>query len=540
MVINGYDINSEIYRGPVTTVYDANHLALGRHVILKVLNTQWMEEKDLIERFRREAKICAMLDHPNIVKIFDFSISKESIFISMEFIEGSTLESLIQQNKIINFSELINIASQILTGLSYAHKQGITHRDIKPSNIMISPDGHVKITDFGLAVVADLPSVTGQDQTVGSPAYMSPEQALGKNLDQRSDLFSLGVSLYRACAQFPPFETDNIGTTIQNILTKEVETLSSIDTETPLWFSNLIDALLAKNRENRPESAETVLNSINSNFTTNEIGQYKGHLKTSQPVIVSTSRIPILNNLNSKIQKRIFAWAFPIIIILAYLIFRQSDYSWSEQTAQRNNLAQIQHPIIPDSSILSQSDKNVGDENTTEKSNNRLVNVSPISLDRTSRKIDNLSETNSSTSRLEKSHVYIIARPWADIYVDSIYFEATPLSKPISLDPGSHFIELRNPNYQTFYQYLEIMPAQSETLIVEMKLNVGFLNIRVLPWAKIYIDGEYRETSPIENPITLAAGEHILTLTNPNYDSIKDTINVYSGKTVDKNFKLAK
>jgi len=169
MIINGYDIKSEIYRGPITTVYDAHHLALGRRVILKVLNTQWTDEKDFLERFRREAKICARPDHPNIVKIFDFNASNDSTFISMEFIEGSTLDILIQQDKLIGFSDIIRIASQILKGLSYAHKLGITHRDIKPSNIMISADGQVKITDFGLAVVSDLPGITGHDQAVGSP-----------------------------------------------------------------------------------------------------------------------------------------------------------------------------------------------------------------------------------------------------------------------------------------------------------------------------------------------------------------------------------
>ena len=103
MVINGYEINSEIHRGPVTTVYDANHLALVRRVILKVLNTQWSEEKDLIDRFRREAKICARLDHPNIVKIFDFSASDDSIFISMEYIEGLTLKCSFKRTKFSTF-----------------------------------------------------------------------------------------------------------------------------------------------------------------------------------------------------------------------------------------------------------------------------------------------------------------------------------------------------------------------------------------------------------------------------------------------------
>jgi len=540
MVINGYDIKSEIHRGPVTTVYDANHLALGRRVILKVLNTQWTEEKDLIDRFRREAKICARLDHPNIVKIFDFSTSNDSIFISMEYIEGSTMEILIQQNKIIYFSELIRIASQILTGLSYAHKLGITHRDIKPSNIMISADGQVKITDFGLASVSDLPGITSQDQAIGSPAYMSPEQALGKDIDPRSDLFSLGVSLYKSCGRKSPFETDNIGTTIQNILTKEVENLSSINTATPLWFSDLIDSLLAKNHEDRPDSAEDVLGIINSNFKTEEPRQHNPRFKISHPGNVRKSTSPVLKYLNSKIQTRIFLWVFPIITLLIYLIFQQSYEIRSEQTAQQNNLAQMQSVFIPDTTLLNPSDKILEDRYITNETSNRLLNTSPNPIERTAEIGENLSNTSVSIPRIEKSQVFIIASPWAEVYIDSNYYEDTPLSKPISLDPGAHFVELKNPNYKTFSQHYEFRPAKLETLIVEMQMNVGFLNIRVLPWAKIYIDGEYLETSPIDNPMTLATGEHILTLTNPNYSAIKDTIEVFSGKTLDKKFNFSK
>jgi len=186
------------------------------------------------------------------------------------------------------------------------------------------------------------------------------------------------------------------------------------------------------------------------------------------------------------------------------------------------------------------SDKNIEDKYIAEESGNRLVNASPHLIDRSIKTSEILSDTGASMPRMEKSQVFIVARPWANVYIDSIYYEETPLSKPISLDPGRHFIELRNPNYQTFSQRFEFRPAQSETLIVEMQMNVGFLNIRILPWAKIYIDGEYKETSPIKNPMTLATGEHIVTLTNPNYMSINDTIEVVSGKILDKKFHFSK
>ena len=540
MVINGYEINSEIHRGPVTTVYDANHLALGRRVILKVLNTQWSEEKDLIDRFRREAKICARLDHPNIVKIFDFSASDDSIFISMEYIEGLTLEMFIQKNKIFDFSELINITSQILSGLSYAHNQGVTHRDIKPSNIMISEEGQVKITDFGLAAVSDLPGITGQDQAVGSPAYMSPEQALGKDLDQRSDLFSLGVSLYKACAKKPPFETDNIGTTIQNILTKDVENLSTISSAIPKWFSDLIDTLLAKNREDRPESAETVLNIIKVNFNSDESEQSRFRLKTPPSGNVRQYSGSLLKYLNSKIRTRFIFLVVPVILLLSYLILQQFDDIRSDRTMGQKNPTILRNTVVQDTNLSNTSDKNIEDNYDGKNNSNQLIDASPVLTNRITISSESKSDTSASIPRIEKSQVFVIARPWAAVYIDNVYHEDTPLSRPISLEPGAHFIELKNPNYKTFSKHYEFRSAQSETLYVEMKINVGFLNIRVLPWAKIYIDGQYHETSPIEDPITVAAGEHIVTLTNPNYTTIKDTIQVVSGITLDKKFNFSR
>jgi serine/threonine-protein kinase len=540
MVISGYDIKSEIHRGPVTTVYEAYHLALERRVLLKVLNTQWIKEKDLIARFRREAKICARLDHPNIVKIFDFNSTDDSVFISMEYVEGSTLDLFIQQNETISFPEIINTTIQILTGLSFAHKQDIIHRDIKPSNIMLSSEGSVKITDFGLAVVSDLPGITGQDQTVGSPAYMSPEQTMGKELDHRSDLFSLGVSLYKVCSKKSPFETDTIGSTIQNILIKKVDKLSEINPDIPVWFSDLVDSLLAKDRVDRPESADSVLNVIRTKISSREIKEQNDVLNSTGHKKILISESPLTKRSTSKYQTKIFLWILPIITVLSYLIFSQSDDGSAEPTTNMNNTAIKPVIITPDTIVQNNIDKTFGEKNIIDEGHRKFGNASQVTHNEIKNDFNSFTDRSFPKAHIEKSKLYITAKPWADIYIDSVYYEQTPILKSIALDPGLHFIELKNPNFQTFSQYYDLTPAQSETLIIEMKMNVGFLNIRVLPWANIYIDGEYKETSPIDQPITLATGEHIVTLTNPNFVSIKDTIEVRSGKTINKKFNFIK
>jgi serine/threonine-protein kinase len=540
MVISGYDIKSEIHRGPVTTVYDANHMALGRRVILKVLNTQWAKERDLIDRFRREAKISARLDHPNIVKIFDFKSSEDFTYISMEYIEGSTLESLIQKKELINFSEIINISNQILSGLSFAHQRGVIHRDIKPSNVMISSDGLVKITDFGLAVVSDLPGITVQDQAVGSPAFMSPEQALGKELSQRSDLFSFGVSIYKLCSKKSPFESDNIGATIQNILTKKSEDLSGINPAIPGWFSELIESLLSKDPEDRPDSADSILNIITSHINSEEFGDQNDPRISHKANNIQVIKFSMSKRFFSRFQTQIYILIVPLISIFAYLIFSQPEDGKSEELAQIKSSENSDNEIIPDDILLDNSGEKITQDNTKDESENLLASASSVPLAESNNDIDNIPEKSSSIRRLEKSQLYIVAKPWANVYIDSTFYEETPLSNSISVDPGIRFIELKNPNFQTYSQYYSFNPGQEDTLIVELKMNVGFLNIRILPWAKIYIDGKYKETSPIESPLKLASGEHIVTLTNPNFSSITDTIHVSSGITIEKNFSFLK
>jgi serine/threonine-protein kinase len=532
MAISGYDINSEIYRGPVTTVYDAFHKSLSRRVLLKVLNTQWRKEKDLIERFQREAKICARMDHPNIVKIFDFNQSEDSFFISMEFIEGSTLDDLIKDQQAIEFSTILNITIQILHGLSFAHQQGIIHRDIKPSNIMISTEGSVRITDFGLAIVSDLPSITDQGQTVGSPAFMSPEQVTGKALDHRSDLFSLGVCLYKLCTQKSPFESETIGETIHNILTKDIDSLTTQNPDIPIWYSEMVDLLLAKDPEERTDSVDAMQSIIQSNFDSQESnGGFEPEMKIDTGKAQQVN-LPEVRKSNSGFQARIFLWIFPVILILSYLIFSQSSEDSSGFMAEKNTRGDVQSNLIAEISSKNIVDNEPSPKKTETEKHDEVVQVSealPKDLP------NNLNPDTDVTSP-QKGRLFIVAKPWAEIFIDGTYYDQTPLSKSIELNPGKHLVELKNSSYQTFSEYYEFGPAHSETLFVEMQMNIGFLNIKVLPWAKIYVDGNYAETSPIDNPIALAAGEHIITLTNPNFTSIKDTITVQAGKTLEKKF----
>ncbi len=470
MVIDGYQILGEIYRGPVTTVYQARHLGLDRSVLLKVLNLQWRETEDLKNRFSREAKIGARLDHTNIVRIFDYKADGNDFFIAMEFIEGINLHEFVQQHHPLPFPVIHYITVNILKGLTYAHMENAIHRDIKPSNIMISRVGEVKITDFGLAVISDLPQITEQGQTVGSPSYMSPEQALNKSLDKRTDLFSLGTTIYELCTKIPPFQSDNIGTTIHNILTKQPNQLFTLRPDIPSWFSDITHQLLQKKPFKRPADSEIVLKQsmkIEKMIAPWEIDKFlqqkeKTEFKSIHPVTQSHN-----------IKKLLFR-ASPIILIVTFILFwilqDSSSASKTDIPINKNDpgLLAAKVDLASDEDI-----KEVLPEQEAENIQSNIIDTfqsKPRSLP-----AEQTPDPEESKMTVLPGKLFIVVNPWAKIYINDDYIETTPLTKPLSLKPGKYKIELRNPNYKEHIEYFESTHGQVDTLYAQLKLNRGLL-----------------------------------------------------------------
>ncbi|MFH1227454.1 MAG: tetratricopeptide repeat protein, partial [Planctomycetota bacterium] len=217
-----YLIEGKLGQGGMAAVYLATDQSLNRQIALKVINS---DDKESLERFQREAHAVAKLKHPNIVQIYDVGIFGSRHYFTMEYIDGVTLDKMIEASFKPSIQDIINIISQVASALDYAHQNGIVHRDIKPSNILINKSGNAYLADFGIAK-----QVTGLDKkltvtgtTVGTPEYMSPEQTKGNNkeIDSRSDIFSLGATLYHCITSRLPFEGGNIYETISNIVNKD-------------------------------------------------------------------------------------------------------------------------------------------------------------------------------------------------------------------------------------------------------------------------------------------------------------------------------
>ncbi|HOP80239.1 MAG TPA: serine/threonine-protein kinase, partial [Armatimonadota bacterium] len=219
-----YQIIREIARSN-DIVYEATDPTLGRRVALKELyfppNIDGAQKRERIERFMREGKAAARLEHPNIVTVYEIGQEGDRFFIAMEFLGGQTLRDTIKARGALPVKDAVDITLQLCEALALAHQNNIVHRDVKPENVQILPGGHVKLTDFGIARIMSEPSITANGQVFGTPSYMSPEQVSGRNIDGRSDIFSLGVLLYEMLTGQKPFAGDTVVTITYNIMNSE-------------------------------------------------------------------------------------------------------------------------------------------------------------------------------------------------------------------------------------------------------------------------------------------------------------------------------
>ncbi|TML13370.1 MAG: serine/threonine protein kinase, partial [Actinobacteria bacterium] len=210
-VFNGrYELQRRLARGGMADVFLARDRLLDRPVAIKVLFPDLAADPAFVQRFRREAQAAANLNHPNIVSIFDWGQQDDTYFIVMEFIDGRSLADLIRTEGALDADRAAEIASDVAAALGIAHRSGVIHRDVKPGNVLITSDGQVKVADFGIATVL---SDTNTDLTragtvMGTATYFSPEQAQGRSVDARSDLYSLGAVLYEMIVGRPPFKGD--------------------------------------------------------------------------------------------------------------------------------------------------------------------------------------------------------------------------------------------------------------------------------------------------------------------------------------------
>src|SRR6516162_9226544 len=253
---NRYEIQRELAQGGMAEVYLAHDQLLDRPVALKALFPEYAREPSFVERFRREAQAAANLNHPNIVAIYDWGQEAGTYFIVMEYVEGRTLRDIIRTEGPIEPGRAADITAEIASALAFAHRSGVVHRDVKPGNVLITPQGNVKVTDFGIARAGASDGLTQTGSVMGTATYFSPEQAQGLAVDGRSDVYSLGVVLYEMVTGVAPFTGDSPVAVAYKHVREDPVPPSQRKTELPPDLQQIILTALAKDPDARYQSAD--------------------------------------------------------------------------------------------------------------------------------------------------------------------------------------------------------------------------------------------------------------------------------------------
>jgi tetratricopeptide (TPR) repeat protein len=260
--IGKYEVQGELGRGTMGEVYRAFDPVLKRFVALKTMTLPSAgDNSDTFERFQREARAAARLNHPNIVAVYDFDKEGPLLYMAMELLKGTDLRSAIDDGSLVTLDEKLEVLDGVLAALEYAHQEGVVHRDIKPANIHLGPGRHVKIMDFGLARV-ETSEMTQEGIVLGTPNYMSPEQALGDRVDARTDLFSVGAVLYELLTGHKPFEADSTPSVLFQVVHKQAPPVPRWAPAVPEPVCELVNRALQKNREQRFQSAREMRRSL--------------------------------------------------------------------------------------------------------------------------------------------------------------------------------------------------------------------------------------------------------------------------------------
>ena len=557
MNIPGYIIEQELRQGPITTVYLGRQISLDRPVLIKTLNSRWINEKDLVKRFHREAQICAQLKHRNIVDIIDVSTDPDNTWLIMDYVDGMDLEAFIRNHHPIPIDLIVFILHEILQGLHYAHSKGVTHRDIKPANILIDQEGRVKIADFGLARADHLPDISMHGEIIGSPAYLSPEQAQAKKPDHRSDLFSLGITTLELAGVPSPFKADNLVATVQKLISLTPPPLTVSRADIPAWLSDLVTHLLKKKPEQRPESAGAVLALPGFQGMAAGESDLQHYLSGGQTGIDTIDTLAADTGQQRNLGPHLMATLFGgLLIFLTILSLIPDKYvrdvnADSQPTHETPLVDSVQTPT--DSIISAPKEETQPLEEITVEEEPKIPspplsnmqaqkttpqNIKPAAAASAPQPVEpqreDVQAANSGFGQL-----MITCVPWAEIYLNGNRLDVTPLKASLTIPAGPHQLELRHPDYPVINQRIDIQPNSADTLHFNFRADKGSLSIYVNPWADVFINGKHIGQTPLEE-FELAAGNYRLRLVNPLHKVWEDTINVTSDQNTVKKIRLEK
>ncbi|MEW6685090.1 MAG: serine/threonine-protein kinase [Candidatus Edwardsbacteria bacterium] len=564
-----YQIQETIATGGMATIYKGIQTTLGREVVIKKLHPHLASDENFVKRFEREAKILAGLNHENIVKIIDYFRKDESYFIVLEYIEGRSLKEIISLGKPIPLPVALYILREIAEGLKYAHQNGIFHRDIKPANIMISREGLVKITDFGLAYAKETFAITDPGMFVGTPGYLAPEQIRGKKADERSDIFALGVCFYEMLSGSNPFQGESHSETINRVLAGEPKQLlkkSGREKEKiPEPIEKICKRLLKKDPKDRYQNLEEVLREVHPYVAVSKetIIRYQAEPLTYSPrkEDIKAIQLQVVKERRRRTLLTGFISIFTLgaMAIVFFLYLQNRDKSSINQTHYPpvviSDTTSVSPPkITPETGsllVLSQP------ESAFVYLDGRKKGITPCLIEdvllgehslrlekegfqgflikrqlRSKEKIKVIA--NLVPKEKQFGYLKIAVVPWAAVYLDHKPVGTTPFPNPLKIEVGRYILVLRHPNRREYQETISVIPNDTLEKSITMPEAYGYLKVGVTPWAEVYLDGEKVGMTPLGKPFRVTIGEHTLRLVNPGIKEWEEKINILEGDTLER------
>ncbi|MBT8399990.1 MAG: protein kinase [Rhodothermia bacterium] len=520
--IDGYLIEGILGRGGMGIVYRAKDVALARDVALKVIDPALTRNESFLHRFHSEARALARVKSNHIVSVHALRQTRLGLCIVMEYVEGGTLADVIKKGA-ISVEESLDVARQILLAFKDAHGVGVVHRDIKPSNIMLTSDGLVKVTDFGLAKVHE----PGSDSTVtqgmaGTLYYMSPEQVKGlRNVDSRSDLYSIGMTLYEMVTGRLPFDkTESQFTILKMIAEEKLEPPTKFRKDLPKPLARVIGRALEKDPGRRFASAEEMLRAVNDLQSSQELTPTRKKKSFVIPVAATLAVIGIG-----------IAAYFLVPRILKTLASESGPVDVQSTTA----VADVDSAELSTDPTLAADSTEVPDPVAALLADNTQTTPNSVDEPRSPARAETPNEREPVDAAPAEGRLDIRSSPAnALVFVDGKQAGTTP-GVISGITPGRREVVVRLGGYSEYRTTIDLRALDTYRLDVELERQTGTLRLRVIPWADVDIEGveSIAEVTAAWRSRVLPVGTYTVTATNPSLGRCTLPVSVASDRTND-------
>lgn len=551
-------------------VYKGYERARDRFVLLKVLRPAYSRDETVVSRFEDEARLLARVRHPNVVAVYTHGQDPQGLFLAAEFVDGIDLAHLVERGP-LPVELAVFILHEAAKGLQAAHEQGVLHRDIKPANLLISHEGQVKLADFGMASLAE-PEEAPAEEVRGTLAYLAPEQVLGHPPTPASDLFSLGATFYEMLAGRPAFAGAGASAFFDAVL--HHDPMPALETRgLPAPVLACCRRLLARDPADRYDRVAALLRDLEPLRQAHpaDAAALAAYLadpeayrrREPRPVAPPVPAPP-------RTRRRVLQGAV-VAVVLALAGYAGGLWPGAAPTRpaagpEAPAVTPASDPTEPDSLTFRgappegtttadrETDRPAGaDDRTPDGPDPARVGDEATGREETIGPAVTAGEPPPETEVEDHSDVppslrdspappaeatgtlRVVSEPWAVVYVEGDSVGVTPLgvTRPLTLPAGTYRITLRQPDLPAFPSYdttVEVTPGRTSRIDVSLWQTVGRVMLVVNPWARISVDGIYRDTTPLGQPLIMAPGTHVLTLEHDGLGRLQDTIRVEAGR----------